>query len=1384
MNQDSVSCNGLANGSASVGNISGAGGIYTYLWDLSTGSQTGDTATNLLAGTYTVTVSDQNGCNLDTSIVVLEPLTLTADTTAQDSTSCNGLADGSASVLGIGGNGIYTYQWDLAAGGQVGDTATNLLGGIYTVTITDQKGCNKDTTIEVLQPNQISLTIRVDSSTCGNSDGGAYVDASGGSVITDYFYQWKDNTGLDLNNNDDSLNNVASSAYFVFVTDDNLCKDSIQIIVPEIGGPQVSDSVVNILCYGDSTGEIHITATGISPFSYSWIGPAGFNAPGDTSIVYNLDTGLYTVTVTDDINCNTTLDSIRISEPNFPLSIDTTIKTLTCNSDLSGAININVNNGTSPFDYSWTGDNGFTSTTQNISGLAAGVYVLNVIDDNSCKIINDSITITEPDTIIINETLIAPTCNNTDGSIVVNVTGGSTAIDYTYNWEESPSGNPLVGNATLTNIGPGAYQVTVQDDSSCSETKVITISTVDGPILADSIINITCNGNADGEIYLAVSNLSGVAYGVDWDLDNLIGSGDADGPDSDTLLNLPAGTYTVYVTDSTNGCVTISPYIVVDPGVILLTTSVDSVSCTGGTDGSLSVAATGGNLGYNYQWDLAAGGQVTDTATNLTAGTYTVTVTDIKGCDSDTSILLEEPNELLITSIWSDSISCNGLANGSASAIPSGGNAGYTYQWDLFAGGQTSDTATNLSPGTYIVTITDSKGCFKDTTITISEPDILAVDSAYQDSVSCNGLANGRAVIDSVSGGNGIYSYAWDIAAGGQTTDTASNLTAGIYTVRVSDQKGCFEDTSITVFEPSAISADTTVQDSVSCNGLANGSASVLGQGGNGIYSYAWNIAAGSQLNDTAINLAAGNYIVTITDQKGCFKDTSVTVLEPIILTFDTAYQDSVSCNGLADGLATVSVSGANGGFTYLWDATAASQTTAIASNLTAGTFRVVVSDQNNCLDSVDITVFEPNSISIYTSNDSVSCYGLADGSSWVDSITGGNGSFTYQWDANANNQQTDTASNLTAGTFNVTVTDQNNCSLDSNVVILQPDSLTVDTVSTTDPYCPSANDGSINLAINGGSLPITTSWTNVANTFTSTDQDISNLFIGTYIVTVTDNNGCNSKDTTTLSPIVEIVVNAGSDTLVCFSDSLVLTGSSTGTITPTLDWSFYNPTAGTDSSIATASSQVDISSFTQDSAQVYSFIYTVTEQSCTVNDTIQVNVAALPIASAGNDTTLGYNDPYILGGNPTGPVGSSYIWNNTVNFVFESDSIEPNPSIDVLTSQIYVVIVTDSNGCINSDDVDIKLIPDIIVPSGFSPNGDGINDTWIIQNLDQFDEPKVSVYNRWGSRLFFTDNSNENWDGGGDDKMTPVGTYYYIIEFVGYDGKQNNLTGPITIIR
>jgi gliding motility-associated-like protein len=428
------------------------------------------------------------------------------------------------------------------------------------------------------------------------------------------------------------------------------------------------------------------------------------------------------------------------------------------------------------------------------------------------------------------------------------------------------------------------------------------------------------------------------------------------------------------------------------------------------------------------------------------------------------------------------------------------------------------------------------------------------------------------------------------------------------------------------------------------------------------------------------------------------------------------------------------------------------------------------------CSVDTSVIVLEPAPLLVDTTiQDSVLCNGSSNGAAYV-AVSGGNGSYSYLW---SDGQTTDTASNIAAGTYQVTITDQLLCSIYDSVTVLEPDTFLVDTANVINPYCSSSNDASINLIITGGTNPYSFNWSNMSGTFSSTTQDINSLSAGTYYILVTDTNGCTANDTVTLLPGLEILANAGpEDTLVCFGDSLTLTGTTSGATSPSISWNLLGTSVSSNNTLNY--------NFDDSSTTIYDFVFVVSQQTCTVQDSIKVTVAPLPIVDAGNDAVIGFGDPFNLGGSPTGPVNSSYIWTPLTNFYYEADSINENPEIEVNTSELYIVFVTDSNGCINSDTIKVDLVPNIVVPSAFSPNGDGINDSWIIQNLEQFTNTTVRVYNRWGSLVYDRDQvGGDNWTGNGNNsKSIPVGTYYFIIEYDGFDGQKNNITGPITIIR
>ena len=271
---------------------------------------------------------------------------------------------------------------------------------------------------------------------------------------------------------------------------------------------------------------------------------------------------------------------------------------------------------------------------------------------------------------------------------------------------------------------------------------------------------------------------------------------------------------------------------------------------------------------------------------------------------------MNQLNVVSCTATEDSPVVCNGESNGVATVVPAGGNGGFTYLWD---NGETTATATGLDAGLHTVTVTDSKGCTSECSVTINEPaDVVSCIATEDSPVVCNGESNGVATVVP-AGGNGGFTYLWD---NGETTATATGLDAGLHTVTVTDSKGCTSECSVTINEPADVVSCTATEDSpVVCNGEANGVATVVPAGGNGGFTFLWD---NGETTATATGLDAGLHTVTVTDSKGCTSECSVTINEPADVVSCIATEDSpVVCNGEANGVATVTPAGGNGGFTY-----------------------------------------------------------------------------------------------------------------------------------------------------------------------------------------------------------------------------------------------------------------------------------------------------------------------------------------------------------------------------------------------------------------------------------------------------------------------------------
>lgn len=736
------------------------GVTWTHLSNtIATNQATINVGPYLTSGTYTYVGSYNNACGTfsDSSIVTVD---LIQATTTSTMVSCNGASDGTATVSATGGKAPYTYAWSTGASNA---TATGLMAGSYTVTVTEADGDTVIRTVAVTEPSVLSGSFTTVSSTCGVPSGSSTVNPTGGTAP--YTYAWSNGATTAANSN------LVGGIYTVTVSDINSCSVVLIDTVVDIGAPTASLVQTNTInCNGGTTNVILTANGGTTPYTYAWSNNA------TTKDLNNVVAGSYTVTVTDATNC-AVLSTITITQPNALAASLSNVNNVNCFGGTNGSATVAANGGTSPYTYNWS--NGLSGGVQ--TALAAGTYIITVTDANNCQTLQ-SVSISEP-TMLMSTILSTnnATCNGAnDGNATVVASGG--AVPYTYAWSNSQTG------VTATGLSAGSYSVTVTDANGC--TSISSTSITQPTALSSSISNTT------------------------------------------------------------------------------------HVACFGSNTGSVSVSATGGTAGYTYSWN---NGQSNATATSLAPGSYTVTVTDANGCTSTSTATVSGPSAALTATATNNNVTCNGAGNGSIDINATGGTSPYTYTW---SNGQSTATASNLSPGFYLVTITDDNGCQTFQSGFISEPSALVGGVQSSNNITCNGANDGSATVN-VSGGTIPYTYAW---SSGQTSNQIGSLAPGMYSVTVTDFNGCVLHDSVEVTEPSALSANISESNDANCFGSSDGSARVSVSGGTAPYSYAWSDGQG---NDEAINLAAGQYGVVVTDANGCSVNLNVSIDEPGII--DTA---------------------------------------------------------------------------------------------------------------------------------------------------------------------------------------------------------------------------------------------------------------------------------------------------------------------------------------------------------------------------------------------------------------------------------------------------------------------------------------------------------------
>lgn len=648
------------------------------------------------------------------------------------------------------------------------------------------------------------------------------------------------------------------------------------------------------------------------PVTYAWAPDDGNLSCTDCPapiVTAGMENATYTLTVSNSFGCEET-GTVTINT-NVVVDLDLSATDLTCADDQSGTATVVASDGTEPYTYAWSNED----TTQTISGLAAGVYIVTVTDANGNSQ-TGSITVNQPAALVLDTAMIVVenvSCNGSaDGSVSFSVTGGTGEI--TYSWSNEGTGT------VISNLTAGTYMVTATDANGCSISQEYVVTEPTSLVAELVVTNIACGGTGAGAIDVTVTGGT-PDYTYLW----------SNGATTEDLEDLSAGEYCVTVTDN-NGCTIEICGTIAQPADFAVNATITNLLCAGDNSGAIDLEVTGGTGTITFAWSDDAN-ITTQNRAGLAAGEYSVTISDENGCGTTETYTVTEPEMLVIVSAEVQNLSCNGDGSGGINVTITGGTGEYSYLW---SDESTDEDRSDLAAGTYSLTVTDANGCTAETTVEVAQPAAITLEFEVADA-NCNGENDGSINL-TVTGGTPPVAFIWSNGAG---TEDINLLLAGTYTVSVMDFFGCETTGSATVNEPAALQLSVVAED-VACAGEASGSIDLTIEGGVEPYSVLW---SNNAVTEDLIVVTAGNYTATVTDANGCTAQTTViTINEP----------EAVSCsievvaesfNG-NDGALAATAAGGVGPYTYLWNNGA---TTPAISGLAPGTYLLTVTDVNGC---------------------------------------------------------------------------------------------------------------------------------------------------------------------------------------------------------------------------------------------------------------------------------------------------------------------------------------------------------------------------------------------------------------------------------------------------
>ena len=1075
-----ILCNGSPTGSATATPTGLA--PYTYSW---TGGQTSQTASGLAAGNYTVTMTDNSGCVATANVTITQPTALNGTLTPVN-VSCNGACNGSISVTASGGTPPYQYSINGGAF-QASNSFTALCNGTYAVTIRDANNCTVVLNQNITQPAILNLTQgSITPAICGANNGSVTVVPAGGTAP----YTYTIDGGASQASA--TFNGLAAGVHNVVVTDNRGCTRTLSITITATNAPVASIlSKTNVSCFGGVNGSVIIGVTGgSSPFTYSIGGPSQAS-----NTFTNLTAGSYTATVTDANNCSSTVPFTITTPPQ--LTFTSTPTAASCNGVCDGQIQVNASGGTAPYQYS--SNNGVTYVLANpLTGLCAGLIHVVVKDANGC-LTNADVTITQPAPVSATFVKTNPICHGScDGAITVTASGGTPTYQYSLN------GGALQSVTTITGACGGNNTILVQDAHGCQFTSVQAL--IDPPgfgIDTTSVVASSCGFNS-GELNV-------VANGTNGPFEYSINGGPFQ--TSGTFSDLFAGAYEVTAVDQL-GCTSSVFFGVNDIQMSGITLHQYEATCFGVADGEIEVRNVSGTGTINYELDNSGITQTSGLFPNLPFGSHIVTIYDGGYCVFTIPFTVEEPLEIQFDTDLTN-ISCNSGSTGEIEFINvSGGTGSHQFSIDNGATFQTGTTFTGLAAGTYDLAVTDDNGCLVFGSVTLTEAPPLVMATTIFDLACFNDNSGGIQI--GTTGGTGAYQYSIDNGATYSPIESFFSLAAGTYNLITQDAMGCQVTGTATVNQPAQLAATYTPTNAL-CYDACDGQIVVNATGGTAPYLYSPDNGLNYFVSSTLTGLCAGNIDIRIKDSNNCFITGVQVIGEPTAVALAVVPTDETCA--ASNGQIAITGSGGTGAYTYSIDNSVTYSAASTYNGLASGVYNVFIHDANNCEASTVVSISNQASpIIIGSAVQNVSCNAACDGQLQV-TVSGGTGAITYSI---GTPQPASLITNICAGNYTLTITDQNGCTDTEPVVVTEPAPLAA-TVTPTALTCFNNNTGQITFAASGGTAPYSYSTDNGASF--SNQTTVQFLSAGTYNTVVKDSKGCLVNTTVIVTEPAQLAV-------------------------------------------------------------------------------------------------------------------------------------------------------------------------------------------------------------------------------------------------------------------